>query len=153
MKNFWAILLIYEAMLGLKVNLRKGKLTGMGDVGSLPSLASIMDCQIASFLITYLRLPLGAKYKAKVNWSPDVEKMKRRLPTWKGRYLSKRGKLTLLKSVISSLPLYFLSLYSTPALVLGRLKRIHINFLWASHEGDNKFHLMRWDCALSNGRC
>ena len=45
----------------------------------------------------YLGLPLGAKFKDKTIWNPILEKMERRLARWKLLYLSKGGRVTLIK--------------------------------------------------------
>ena len=62
----------------------------------------------------YLGMPLGANYKDSSIWNPIIEKMEKRLAGWKRLYLSKGGKLTLLKSTLSNLPTYFLLLFTIP---------------------------------------
>ena len=62
----------------------------------------------------------------------------------------KGGRLTLIKSILSSLPTYFLSLFTIPTHVTNKIKRLQRDFLW----GDSKTHLVGWDkvCAtLENG--
>ena len=54
-------------------------------------------------------------------------KMERQLFGWKRQYLLKCGILTLLKSTISSLLTYFLSLFTIPQVVAARLERIQRN--------------------------
>jgi hypothetical protein len=39
--------------------------------------------------MTYLGLPLGAKFNSKTTWNTVLEKMERRLGRWKHLYLSK----------------------------------------------------------------
>lgn len=58
----------------------------------------------------YMGLPLGASFKAKSIWDGLIKKMECRLATWKRLYLSKGGRLTLIKSSLSNLP-NFLSLF------------------------------------------
>lgn len=48
-------------------------------------------------------------------WNLFVERIHQRLAGWIGLYLSKRGKLTLIKAMLASLPTYFLSLFVIPA--------------------------------------
>ena len=62
-------------------------------------------------------------------WNPILEKMEKKLSSWKRLYLSKAGRLTLLKITLSSLPTYFLSLFTIPVVVADRLERIQRNFL------------------------
>jgi hypothetical protein len=45
-------------------------------------------------------------------------------------YLSKGGMVTLIKSTISNLPTYFLSLFPLPASVANRIEKLHRDFLW-----------------------
>jgi hypothetical protein len=66
-------------------------------------------------------MPLGASYKAVAVWNPILEKLERRLSGWQKLYLSKGGRLTLLKSTLSSLPTYFLSLFTIPISVVRRI--------------------------------
>ena len=47
----------------------------------------------------------------------------------------------LLKSTLSSLPTYFLSLFTIPTYVANRIEKLQMDFLW----GDGKTHLVEWD--------
>ena len=60
----------------------------------------------------YLGMPLGTSFKIASIWNPILEKMEKKLSGWKRLYLSKGGRLTLLKSTLSSLPkVLFISLH------------------------------------------
>ena len=64
--------------------------------------------------------------------------------------MSKGGRLTFLKSILSSLPTYFLSLFTIPTHVANKIERLQRDFLW----GESKTHLVGWDkvCTpLKNG--
>ena len=60
---------------------------------------------------------------------------------WKKLYLSKGGRLTFLKSTLSSLPTYFLSLFTIPTHVANRIEKLQRDNLWS----DSKTHLLGWD--------
>lgn len=68
-----------EVASGLKVNLNKSKLFPVGHVHNMAELASIMGCEVESFLATYLRLLLGAKSTFKKILNPVLERMRKRL--------------------------------------------------------------------------
>ena len=69
--------------------------------------------------------------------------MEKKLSGWKRLYLSKGGRLMLLKSTLSSLPTYFfLSLFTIPKSVAARLESIQRNFIWGSSEGSFKYPLV-----------
>ena len=72
----------------------------------------------------YLGMPLGTSYKTASIWNPILERMGKKLAGWKRLYLPKGGGLTLLKSTLSSLPTYYLSLFTVPKAVAMRLERI-----------------------------
>ena len=91
--------------------------------------------------LKYLGLPLGAKFKDLSVWNPILERMERRLAGWKRMYLSKGGKVTLIKSSLLSLPIYFLSFLPLPGKVAKRMKKLQRDFLWNGIGGEPKIHL------------
>ncbi|KAG6730746.1 hypothetical protein I3842_01G096000 [Carya illinoinensis] len=59
---------------------------------------------LATLLISYLEylgLPLGASFKSEQIWNAVIEKVEHRLASWKRLYLSKSGRLTLIKKEMS----------------------------------------------------
>lgn len=70
-------------------------------------LAEVLDCYLVTLLITYLGLPLGAKSNASNIWNPIIEKMGRKLSSWKEKYLSTGGRLVLLNNALDSMPIYY----------------------------------------------
>ena len=67
-----------------------------------------------------------------------------RLIGQKRLYLSKGGKVTLIKSTLSSLPTYFLSLLPIPAKVAKRMEKSQKDFLWSGIGDERKLHLVIW---------
>ena len=76
----------------------------------------------------YLGMSLGTPYKIASIWNPILKKMEKKLSGWKHLYLSKGGRLTILKSTLSSLPTYYLSLFTILVVVADRLEQIQRNF-------------------------
>jgi hypothetical protein len=108
-------------------------------------MAESLCCRIGVLPLSYLGMPLGASYKANAVWNPILEKMECRLSGWQKLYLSKGGRLTLLKSTLSSLPTYFLSLFTIPKSVANRLEKLQRDFVWAGMGNNFKHHLVGWD--------
>jgi hypothetical protein len=138
------VLTRFEAFSGLKINLGKSKMVPVGVVPNMAKLATILGCHCASLPLNYLGLPLGAKFKETTIWNPIIERMERRLAGWKRLYLSKGGKVTLIKSTLSNLPTYFLSLFLILAGVALRLEKLQRDFLWSGLGTEEKFHLVSW---------
>ena len=151
--NLDFLLTWFEAISGLKVNLAKSEMVQVGDVPHVGELAGILGCSTSSLPMKYLGLPLGAKFKAKEIWNEVLEKMERQLAGWKRLYLSKGGRLTLIKSTLSNLPTYFLSLFSIPATVARRMEQLQRDFLWGGLGEEFKFHLVNWDSVCSPVQC
>jgi hypothetical protein len=63
--------------------------------------------------------------------------------------LSKEGRLTLIKSTLSNIPTYLLSLFPIPSSLANRLERLQRNFLWGGINEENKFHLVKWSTVCS----
>ena len=81
---------------------------------NMEELVEILGCKQSSLPLKYFSLLLGATYKEEAIWNSILEMMERRVAKWKRLSLSKRGKVTLIKSTLSSLPTYFLSLLLVP---------------------------------------
>ena len=127
--NLRFILIWFQAVSGLRVNLAKSSILPVGHLNNIHPLARVLSCNIDTLLTTYLALPLSAKFKEKVIWDPIIEKFEKRLSGWKFAYLSKGRRLTLIKSVLSSIPTYCLSLFPLPTSVANKLEAIQRNFL------------------------
>ena len=134
----------FQAISGLKINLSKSELVPIGHVPNVTELASILGCRVSAFPLTYLGLPLVATFKRKTIWNSVVERMEKRLAGWKKLYLSKGGRLTLIKSTLSSLPSHYLSLFPLPMDVTQCLEKLQRDFLWGGMGDEHKFHLVNW---------
>ena len=124
--------------------LGKFELVVVGAVHSMDLLVAVLGCKQGSLPMKYLGLPLGAKFKDKSIWNPILEKMERKLAGGKKLYLSKGGRVTLIKSTLSNLPTYFLSLFPILASVASRIARLQRDFLWGGLGDEPKFHLVNW---------
>jgi hypothetical protein len=134
------VLTCFEAVTGLKVNMRKSEMVLVGEVANITALADFLCCQVRSLPMTYLGAPLGSPFKALSIWNPILEKIEHKLAGWKRCYLSRGGRLTLLKSTLASFPTYYLSLFSVPVSVADRIEKIQHNFLWGGLGDEFKHH-------------
>ena len=100
----------------------------MGEV-EVAYLASLVRCAVGSWPIKYLGLPLGGNPTKKIFWEPMITKVARRLDGWKRAFLSRGGRLTLIRFVLSSLPIYFLSLFRMPQGVANAIEKLMRDFL------------------------
>nr|GEY09195.1 RNA-directed DNA polymerase, eukaryota [Tanacetum cinerariifolium] len=77
-----------------------------------------------------------------------VEVMAVRLPKWKMKTLSIGGRLTLLNSVLGSMPIYHMSIFKVPMLILKRMESIRSHFFNGSDSYVKKSSWVKWTNAL-----
>ncbi|KAI7979697.1 putative ribonuclease H protein, partial [Camellia lanceoleosa] len=119
--NIKSILSCFEISSGLKINYHKSIICGIGVEDGLRS-----------------------------TWKPVLDKFKQKLASWKRRLLSFAGRLTLIKSVMSNLPIYYLSLFRIPTGVAKEIERMQSSFLWGGSDLRRKIHMVRWDVVTKN---
>ena len=137
-------LMWFEAFSGLKINLNKSVIISLGRVNNAEVLASELGYGVGYLPTTYLGLPLGAPHRAMGVWDSIEERFRRRLSSWKRQYISKGGRLNLIRSTLSNLPIYSLSLFRMPKLVCSRLEKIQRDFIWGGGNLERKPHLVNW---------
>ncbi|GKD59605.1 reverse transcriptase domain, reverse transcriptase zinc-binding domain protein, partial [Tanacetum coccineum] len=77
-------------------------------------------------------------------WNGVVDRFKSRLSEWKAKAMSFGGRLTLVKAVHGSLPLYYFSMFRVPLSVITALERVQKNFFWGGLGGGNKIAWVKW---------
>ena len=136
-KNLLMVVGLFCSVSGLKVNMAKSTLLGMGVAEDIVvSLVDSVGCEVGEWPITYLGMPLGGNPCCRSFWEPVISKVSKRLDGWKRGFLSKGGRLTLIESVLSAIPTYFLSLFRIPSGVAKELEKIMRNFLWKGADRD-----------------
>jgi hypothetical protein len=133
-ENLWTIKIIlrsFELVSGLKINFVKSKLYGINLAPSFLAAGSMfLSCRSDTLPFKFLGIPVGANPRRRETWKPIVENMEKRLSMWSSRHLSYGGRIVLINSVLSSLPLYFFSFFKAPKCIIQQLVRIQRNFLW-----------------------
>jgi hypothetical protein len=62
------------------------------------------------------------------DWEHIEERIEKKLSSWKGKYLSVGGRLVLINSVLSSLPMFMLSFFEVPKGVLEKMDYFRSRF-------------------------
>ncbi|GJU10355.1 hypothetical protein Tco_1132751 [Tanacetum coccineum] len=132
MDNIIRVLHIFYLAYGLKINVHKYNVYGIGvSTKDVNHLAANTSCSAGSFPFVYLGLPIGSNMNLTVNWKLLIDNFYTKLSTWKVNLLSYEGRLTLIKVVLGSLGIYYLSIFKAPEFVLKMLERIRASFFWS----------------------
>ena len=124
-RSMRAVLLLFAEISGLKVNFHKSMLTGVNvSVSWLTEAALVMNCQKGSLPFNYLGLPIGGDSRKLSFWKPVLDRIVARLSSWNNKFLSFGCRLVLLKSVLSSLPVYFLSFFKAPTGIISSIESL-----------------------------
>ncbi|GJU00233.1 putative RNA-directed DNA polymerase [Tanacetum coccineum] len=115
----------------------------------LHSFATKISCLPSTFPCTYLGLPIGAKMSRCLNWNPLLERFTKRSTKWKSKTLSFGGRLTLTKSVLGSLGVYFFSTFKAPKGIINKLECIRRKFFWGGSLDSSKIAWIAWDKVIS----
>ncbi|XP_058760886.1 uncharacterized protein LOC131634255 [Vicia villosa] len=132
-KQMWAIkavLRAFELVSGLGINYNKSKLIGINTSNNFMEAASyFLSCKVEQSNFYFLGIPVGCNPRKESTWNPILLK-KNRLEGWTNRFLNLGGRITLLKSILSSLAIFTMSFYKMPVKVVKKFTRIQNNFLW-----------------------
>ena len=85
------LLLSFQAVISLKVNVHKSEMVPIGEVVNVHVLVEILGCRVGTLPMSHLGMLLGASHNSPSIWNPILEKIERKLAGWKKLYLSKGG--------------------------------------------------------------
>ena len=130
--NYFRILDVFALMSGLCLNYSKSCFISWNpsDLEWAKDMARSVGCIHSTPPFTYLGFPLGAHMNKCSAWKPVVKKIENRLASWKAKILSRAGRLTLIKSVLNSLPVYFMSMFKMPKAIALKIVKLQRRFFW-----------------------
>lgn len=131
--NMKLLLFVFEQLSGLKINFHKSELYCFGEAKDFENeYMELFGCSTGQFPFRYLGIPIHYRRLRNADWKEVVERFEKRLSSWKGKLLSTGGRLTLINSVLSSLPLYMMSFFAIPRGILTKLDYFRSRFYWQS---------------------
>ncbi|GKA67189.1 hypothetical protein Tco_0766997 [Tanacetum coccineum] len=110
-----------------------------------------MGCSTFDPSFHYLGVKVGALMSRKDSWKDVTSKLSARLSKYKLKTLSIGGRLTLLKSVLTAVPIYYMSLYKVPIGILNEMEAIRRDF-FNGIENSKKMVWIRWENILASKR-
>jgi len=125
------VLHLFAAMSRLKINFHKSELVGVNIGRSwLLEATIVLNCKMNTLPILYLGLLVGGHQRQLNFWDHVVNRIESRLSSWKSRHLSFCGRLALLMSILTSLPVYAVSFFKAPSGVIASINSLLLRFFW-----------------------
>ncbi|GJY61617.1 RNA-directed DNA polymerase, eukaryota, reverse transcriptase zinc-binding domain protein, partial [Tanacetum coccineum] len=135
---------------GPKINLHKNKLMGIGIPNDVMVFAArFIGCSTLSALFTYLGVKVGGFMSRLSSWDDVIAKLTSRLSKWNLKTLFIGGHLTFIKSDLSSLPLYHMSIFKVPMSILNKMEATRRNFFNGVENSDRRLSLISWKKILA----
>jgi hypothetical protein len=152
-RNLKLVLAAFEKLSGLKINFHKSELFCFGEAkGRVEDYKGIFGCFEGSFPFKYLGIPMHYRKLSNRHWNSIEERFQKKLSSWKCKLLSSGGRLVLINSVLSSLPMFMMSFFIIPKGVRRRLDYYRSRFFWQCDEHKRKYRLAKWSI-LCKPRC
>jgi hypothetical protein len=144
--NLKLILCAFEQLSGLKINFHKSEVFCFGAAKECESqYAQLFGCKMGTYPFKYLGIPMNYRKLSNADWNGVLERIEKKLSSWKGKHLSSGGRLVLINSVLSSLPLYMMSFFEVPRKVLWKMDYLRSRFFWQSDQEKKKYRLTKWN--------
>lgn len=136
----------FELVSGLEVNFDKSCVYGVNlDQEKMEEIAEALRCRADSLPVPYLGLKIGGRINGIEKWLEVVEKMKGRLRNWDASSISMGGRCTIVNSILTTMPLYCMSIFPLPKKVATQLKTLQCNFLWGGNVDLRKMAWVKWN--------
>ncbi|XP_057529851.1 uncharacterized protein LOC130808392 [Amaranthus tricolor] len=136
--NYFRILDVFAMMSGLSLNYSKSCFISWNssDHSWVRDIARSVRCLHSICPFTYLGFSLGDHMNRCAAWKPMIEKIQNKLASWKAKILSRAGRLTMIKSVINSLPVYYMSMFKMPKSIASKIVKLQRRFFWGGSNGE-----------------
>ncbi|GJX30972.1 RNA-directed DNA polymerase, eukaryota, reverse transcriptase zinc-binding domain protein [Tanacetum coccineum] len=120
------------------------------DVRSVKKASSVKDFILKHPNLKHLRSASDNSKVVESSLPLCSTPVRNRLTAWKAKSLSIGGRLTLLKSVLGSIPIYFLSLFKAPLKVIKYIESLCSRFFWGFKDDHRGISWVKWDSILAS---
>nr|GEV40636.1 RNA-directed DNA polymerase, eukaryota [Tanacetum cinerariifolium] len=145
------VLKCFHMASGLKININKSKLIRYGVYSDeVETAARYIGCVTFVAPFSHLGVKVGGRMVRTNSWDDVVSKVTSQISKWNLKTLSIEGRLTLIKSVLTSIPLYQMSSFKVPIKVLNILESIRRKFFNGIEGNERKLALISLDTVLAS---
>lgn len=111
-------------------------------------LSSEAGYNLVQDLGKYLGIPLHHGRVNRSSFQFVEEKHSECLSKWRSNFLSLAGQITLTKSILNTIPIYYMQTNLFPTETCERIDKISRDFIWSFSEEGKGSHLISWDSCV-----
>lgn len=108
----------------------------------------MLGIEIANLPFYYLGAPISKGRKKIELFIPLIDKIRSKLSGWNLNFLSQGGRCILIKSVLTSMPVYLLQVTNPPVAVYKLIDSMLSKFVWGTNEKGKKNPLVQMETCL-----
>ena len=142
-----AVLTDYGKSSGQRINKNKSSITFSSETPPAikENAKSVLGITKEGGLGKYLGLPEHFGRRKRDLFTSIVDRIRQKTVSWSARRLSKAGKLTMLKAILSAIPTYSMSCFQLPVSLCKRIQSVLTRFWWDETKGKRKICWVAWD--------
>lgn len=140
------ILATYEAISGQLINTQKSAISFSKHTGQdiKSTIKQILNIENVGGFGKYLGLPEQLGRRKKESFSGIVTRIKHRAISWSSKFLTRAGKLIMLRSVLSAMPSHAMSCYKLPQGLCDQIQTLMTRFWWDPTQEKRSMAWISW---------
>lgn len=138
-----ALVQLFECVSGQRVGLEKNSIWFSNRVSLQlrERVALILSVPMQSVCSKYLGAPIAT---SAADYQFLITKVSAKLTSWKGKLMSQAGRVVMIKSVLQSLPVYYMATAALPKGVIDKIEALIRGFFWGKPEGTRYLAYVAW---------
>jgi hypothetical protein len=142
-----AVIEVFGTASGLRTNIAKCSANSIRRTDAHVALVELeLRSPMEPFPQRYLGLPLSLRKPSAAQLQYLVDNVANKLPGWKASLLDKGGRLELVRSTLSTMPIFSMMSLDIPAKTILAIEKILRGFLWKGRKDVKGGHcLVVWD--------
>lgn len=101
-------------------------------------MQSIFGCNVGSYPFRCLGIPMQVRKLNNKDWKVIVERLEKKLSSWKGKMSLARVRLVLINSVVFNLSMFMMSFFEIPRGILKKTDYYRSRFSWQNDQHKKK---------------
>lgn len=142
--NIKLLLYLFEVMSGLKIHFLKSDIFSVwANDDTMRNYAEMFNCEIGSFPIKYLGVPVSYPGLKGSEWKFVDDKFVNHGESWISETLSSGGRIIKVNVVLSHIPSYYMSMFLINKLTLERWDKPRRKFFWHRNGKKRSYHMVK----------